>query len=147
MIVGYVEVGDDAENSLMLFELDLFSGQFLSGITHGYLGHCRGDTEFGPGQNEVMAGLKGDVRRSPAGKSRGADGDVIRVRIEIVEFKESSIVRHDRARSFQVRAFKNDIRPRDRVVIQIDDSADNDTPLCHGGVRQRSRLLLSLGSH
>src|SRR5690349_17555494 len=101
--------------------------------------------ELAASQDCVLAWLEAYGGGSPGCKSLGADGNVVGSRIDPIEFKESVVVRHDGAGIFGDRALKSDCSARNGVVVHIGYSADNNSGLGLGRVRQRSRLLLSLG--
>src|SRR4029077_6149087 len=62
-IIAHVEIGDEAENALLLLDLDLLGGDLLEGSnrrSHGYCGERLGDTELADRQDCVLAGLEHD---------------------------------------------------------------------------------------
>jgi hypothetical protein len=63
---------------------------------------------------------------------------VIGSRLDIFEFKESVAVRHNRAGIRLDRAFENDSRARNGVVVHIGYRADNNSGLRLGHIRQRN---------
>lgn len=63
MIVDDVEIGNDAENALLLFGLDLLGGHLLGGgnrSSHSDCGECLCDMELATGQDCVLAWLEDD---------------------------------------------------------------------------------------
>jgi hypothetical protein len=129
----------------MLLNPNLLGSKLLGGKAHSHLSHCLGDTEFSDPQDCVLTWLESDFGRSPTGKSRGADDDLIGgCGLKVIEFKESVVIRSNRAGALQSRALDNHRRAWNGVVVHIHDSSDNNTWLRPGRLRQWKRLLLSL---
>ena len=51
VIIDNVEIGDDAENALLLLDLDLLGGDLLGGINHRYRGQRLCDLELAARQD------------------------------------------------------------------------------------------------
>lgn len=68
------------------------------------------------------------------------------LRPDIVEFKTSLIVGHQRTRTFESWALEDDGSFWDGNVVYINYSADNSPRLRIGRVGQQSQLLLSPGT-
>jgi hypothetical protein len=100
VIVDDVEIGNDAENALLLFGLDLLGGHL-------------------PENPREEAPLCASMCFNELTLKRF----VFRIRLN--------------------RAFENDSRARNGVVVHIGYRAHNNSGLRHGHIRQQSRLLLS----
>src|SRR6267142_3118668 len=148
-IIDDVEIGEDAENALLLLDPDLLGGDLLRGSnrrSHSDVGKRLCDLESGARQDGVLAWLEDDSGGRPVCKSLGADGHVVGgSRLEILEFKESIVVRDYRAGISEGRTFENDGGAWNCVVVHIDYSANNNSWRRLGRVRQKHQLLLSLG--
>jgi hypothetical protein len=126
--IDNVEIGDHAENALLLRELNLFGGDLIGRIGHRYGGQGIGDFESGTRQDYEVPWLHDDGGRDPICESLGIDADVIGPWIDIVEFKEAVVIRDRRARISEGRAFENNIGPGNDAVVGVDHSV-GDTSL------------------
>src|SRR5258708_39409134 len=102
LIISDVEIGDDAENSLVLLCLDLLGGDLLGGSSrriHSYCGKRLCDIELGARQDCVLAGLEDDGGGDPVCKSRSTDGDGVGCSpVDICVIKKSPVLSHHRER-------------------------------------------------
>ena len=117
-IIDDVEIGDNAENTLLLLHLDLLGSDLLGGINNIYRGLHLCDLESAVSQDYTLSWLEDDLGRGPVRKSLGADGDVIGgSRLEILELKESVVVCLDCSVIAGDRTFKNDPGTRNGIVM------------------------------
>ena len=61
LIIGYIEIGDQAEDALLLLDLDLLGCDLLGGITYCHRGHRHRDLELAALHDYVLAWLEHDL--------------------------------------------------------------------------------------
>ena len=122
-VIDDVEIGDDAKDALRLLYLDLLEGDFLRRINHAYRGVQLRELELGAGKDQVLARIEDNVGRGPVGKVRGRDDDAISSRIELVELKESVVVRQELLGIFKARALQDDRGAGKNVAVHIGHGA------------------------
>jgi len=118
-IIDDVEIGKEAENTLVLFGMDLLGSDFLGVVDDGYRSVQLRHFELAAGQDQVLAGSDGDCRGSPIVESFGADADGIGSCGEVLEFKVSAVVGHDFTGLRQSGAFQDDGGTGDAAVVYV----------------------------
>ena len=123
-IVNNIEIGDEAQYTLLFLNLDLFYGDLFGRGIHGYRARPTRDRDGAVFEVHKLAWAQDDRLRDPVDKSFDADLDVIRDSwLETIEVKCRVIVCKDNAILSSAGLFKDNLGAGNDVTVRVHDGA------------------------